>query len=157
MKDRIISSSFISEKKVNILIVDDEPEIRNILSEMIESILKNLNYEEYNIDVVSDGYKAIERVRKTFFSIIFLDINMGKINGIETLKQIKRTSPKTVVIMMTGGAQDNLLKEAMKENAYIILHKPFNSEVIADVVKKVLPTNPSCYPILQKIAESHNL
>ena len=93
--------------------------------------------EKIQYSVLLRKKAAIQKVKKTFFNVTFLDINMDKLNGIETLKQIKKISPKTIVIMMTGGARDNLLKEAIKENAYIILSKPFSSEVIANVIKEV--------------------
>jgi len=157
MKNMLMKNSFADRKKVNILVADDKEGIRNILSEIIENVLKDLNHKEYNIDMAYDGYTAIQKVKKTFFNITFLDINMDKLNGVKTLKQIKKISPKTVVIMMTGGARDNLLKEAIEENAYIILYKPFNSKVIADVMKEVLPANSSYYLTYQKSVEAHNL
>lgn len=139
MGTRTRSGRIIDKRKVNILIVDDEASIRNVLSEIIEHILKNSNCKEYNIEMTSNGYNALERAKETFFAIALIDINMSKINGVRTFKQIKRISPNTVVIMITGSASDNLLEEAKNEDPYAILHKPFNITVIAQLIEKILP------------------
>ena len=118
--------------------VDDEKAVRNVLGGVVESALNHLNKEEYSVNLASDGYEAIERVKEKFFPIIFLDIKMPGINGVETFKEIKKISPKSVVIMITGYAGEELVKEAMKEGAYALFHKPFHADMIFDIIKKVL-------------------
>ncbi len=118
--------------------VDDEEAVRDVLGGVVESALNHLNKEEYSVNLASDGYEAIERVKEKFFAIIFLDIKMPGINGVETFKEIKKISPKSVVIMITGYAGEELMKEAMREGAYALLHKPFHTDMIFDIIKKVL-------------------
>lgn len=118
--------------------VDDEKAVRDVLGGVVESALNHLNKEEYSVNLASDGYEAIERVKEKFFPIIFLDIKMPGINGVETFKEIKKISPKSVVIMITGYAGEELMKEAMREGAYALLRKPFHRKTIFDIIEKIL-------------------
>lgn len=118
--------------------VDDEEAVRDVLGGVVESALNHLNKEEYSVNLTSDGYEAIERAKEKFFAIVFLDIEMPGINGVETFKEIKKISPKSVVIMITGYAGEELMKEAMREGAYTLLYKPFHTDMIFDIIKKVL-------------------
>ena len=117
---------------------DDEEAVRDVLSRMVENALNHLNKREYNVDLASDGYEAIERAKEKFFTIVFLDIKMPGINGVETFKEIKKISPKSVVIMITGYAGEELMKEAMREGAYALLYKPFHTDMIFDIIEKIL-------------------
>ncbi len=118
--------------------VDDEKAVRDVLGGVVESALSHLNKEEYSVNLASDGYEAIERAKEKFFAIVFLDIKMPGINGVETFKEIKKISSKSVVIMITGYTGEELVKEAMREGAYALLHKPFHADMIFDIIKKVL-------------------
>jgi len=124
--------------KVNVLVVDDEEAVKDVLEEMVESALENLDRKEYNVDLASDGYEAIERVKEKSFAIIFLDIKMPGINGIETFKEIKKISPHSVVVMITGYGGVDLVEKAMEEGAYALLHKPFHSNAIFNIIEEIL-------------------
>ncbi len=115
--------------KARILIVDDEYGITATLSDILEVY-------GYNVEIANDGYKAIEVVKESFFDIIFMDIKMPGINGTETFKEIKKISPKTVVMMMTAFAVDDLISEALKEGAYGVIYKPLDFEKVLDFLEK---------------------
>jgi len=116
-----------------ILVVDDDPGMRLTL----EGIL-----EEEGFDVVGaeDGYKAIELARQSPFDLVFMDIKMPGINGVEAFKQVKKVSQSSIVVMITGFAVDDLIKEALEEGAYAVIYKPFEMAQIIDIVNKVLRT-----------------
>lgn len=114
----------------NILIVNNEQPIREILANMLKG-------RGYNIVTVEDGYKAIDRVKKAFFTITFLDIKMPGINGVETFKEIKKISPETRVVIITGRTDRNLVKEMIKQGAYTVIHKPFDREKVIVTVEKL--------------------
>jgi len=118
-----------SDKK-NILVVNDEPAIRQILANMLKD-------RGYNVVMAEDGYKAIEKAKEIPFSITFLDIRMPGIDGVETLKEIKKISPETKFVMMTGYPHKNLEKEAIKQGAYTVIYKPFDRKKVIAIVEKL--------------------
>ena len=116
-----------------IMVVDDDPGMRMTLEGIMED-------EGYHVTGVEDGYRAIELARGVPFPLIFMDIKMPGIDGVETYKEIKKISPGSVVVMMTGFAVEELVKEALEEGAYAVLYKPIAVEQIIDIVQAVLKT-----------------
>ena len=117
--------------KTNILVVDDIRSIRVTLGGILED-------KGHNVVMVENGYQAIEAVKKTLFDVIFIDIKMPGINGVQTFREIKRIDRKAVVIMMTAYSVEDLLKEALEEGAYATVYKPFDVDKIIAVIEEVL-------------------
>lgn len=115
----------------NILVVDDEQVILDLFSRI-------LGTRGHKITTAKDGYLAIEEVKKGKFDIIFLDIVMPGINGLETYKKIKEINPNAHTIMMTGYSVEELIEQAMIEGVQDCLHKPFDIVEIMKTVEKVL-------------------
>ena len=120
-------------KPARILVVDDDRGMRVTLEGIIED-------EGYEVVAVADGYRAIEAARGSFFDLIFMDIKMPGINGVEAYREIKKASPYSIVVMMTGFAVENLVKQALQEGVYGVLYKPFSMEQIIDIIQGVLKT-----------------
>ena len=106
------------KEKAHILVVDDNDSISKSMS-MI------LRYKGYAVMTASDGFEAIEKVRENFFDIVFMDIKMPGINGLETYRRIKQIRSDAVVTMMSGYADKHLVEGALQEGAYGALDKPF--------------------------------
>lgn len=119
--------------KPKILVVDDMRSMRVTLSGIMED-------QGYDVTEVEDGYQAIEAARKTAFELIFIDIKMPGINGVQTFREIKRINPGSVVVMMTGFAVEDLVREALQEGAFSVIYKPFEIEKIVELVESVLKT-----------------
>lgn len=115
-------------EKIKALVVDDEAVIRDFLSRFL-----SLNGIE--VTAVADGFKAVELAGKEGFDIAFLDVRMPKMNGLETLKALKKIRPQSRYVMMTGYAVDDLLEEAQKEGAISSLKKPFDISRIEATIK----------------------
>lgn len=96
-----------------------------------------LSHKGYNVTTAISGKKAIELVTENSFDIIFLDIKMPIMNGVETYKRIKKIKPKTVVIMMTAYAVEELVEEALQEGAYGVIYKPLDIENVGILIEKV--------------------
>lgn len=96
-----------------------------------------LSHKGYNVTTAISGKKAIELVTENSFDIIFLDIKMPIMNGVETYKRIKQIKPKTVVIMMTAYAVEELVEEALQEGAYGVIYKPLDIENVGILIEKV--------------------
>ena len=122
-------------EKINILVVDDLGNIRLTLGGVLED-------KGYNVVTAEDGYQAIEAVKKTHFDIIFMDIKMPGIDGVQTFGEVKKIDPKAVVIMMTAYSVEDLVKRAVSEGVYTCIYKPFDIEkviaLVEDTVKERL-------------------
>ncbi len=96
-----------------------------------------MSHKGYNVTTTISGKKAIELVTENSFDIIFMDIKMPIMNGVETYKRIKKINPKTVVIMMTAYAVEELVDEALQEGAYGVIYKPLDIENVSTLIEKV--------------------
>jgi two-component system response regulator HydG len=117
--------------QTNILVVDDLKSIRLTLGGILED-------EGYNVVLAENGYQAIEAAKQTPFDLVFMDIKMPGINGVQTFREIKKINPKAAVIMMTASSVEELIKEALDEGAYAVVYKPFDVEKIVSITKSAL-------------------
>jgi len=118
-------------EKTNILVVDDLRSIRLTLGGILED-------KGHNVVTVEDGYQAIAAVKTNHFDVIFMDIKMPGINGVQTFREIKKVDPKVTVVMMTAYSVEELVKEALEEGAYAVVHKPFDIERIIALIDESL-------------------
>lgn len=119
--------------KASILIVDDNIGQCKTMSFILER-------NGYAVAAADNGPEAIAIVEKSPVDIIFMDIKMPVMNGVEAYKKIKRISPGTKVIMMTAYAVEDLVEEALQEGAYAIIYKPLDIEKVLELVKKAIET-----------------
>jgi DNA-binding NtrC family response regulator len=87
-----------------------------------------LQRKGYAVTIAKDGLEAIERVKERPYDMIFMDIKMPVMDGVETYKRIIKIRPEAVVTMMTAYAVDDLVADALKEGAYAIIYKPLDIE-----------------------------
>jgi len=113
---------------IKILIVDDEKEFCVSLVDILEA-------KGYEVESENSGEAAIAKVKEKSFDVILMDIKMPVMNGVETFKQIKKISPKTVVIMITAYALEDLIKEALHEGAFGVLQKPVEIEKLIEQIE----------------------
>lgn len=117
-----------------ILIVDDEKDLACVLC----SILKLEGHETVS---ASDGYEAIEKIKKTHYDLVLMDIRLPGINGVETFIQIKEIDPSVKVVMMTGFSVEDLMEQALNEGAYACIHKPFDVQKVIGLIAKIIDEN----------------
>ena len=118
------------DKEISILVVDDNISLCRTMS----FVLKRKGYA---IITAKDGLKAIENVKERSFDIIFMDIKMPLMDGVETYKRIKKIRPKAIVIMMTAYAVEELVQEALQEGAYSIIYKPLDIERVIVLIESL--------------------
>lgn len=121
-------------EKIKILVVDDNEEFCENMKDILE-------VKDYEVEVVYDGFSAIEIVKQKKFDIILLDIKMPIMNGLETYKKIKKITPDTKVFMITAYAVEDLIKEALKEGAFGVLRKPIDFNKLFDLIEKSLKSS----------------
>ncbi len=121
------------ENRPNVLIVDDNISLCKTLSFV-------LRHKGYTVTTAKDGPEAIVSVKEQPFDVIFLDIKMLPMNGVETYKMIKRIRSEAVVVMITAWAVEDLVHEALREGAHEILYKPLDIEEVIAVSEEARGT-----------------
>ena len=104
---------------MKVLIVDDEPNMRFVLSEA-------LTKEGYACSEAGDGLQAMERIKEDLPDIVVLDLKMPRMGGMETLRKIHGLDPDMAVIIITAFGTRETAYEAMREGAYDYFSKPVN-------------------------------
>jgi CheY-like chemotaxis protein len=117
------------ENKIKVLIVDDEKVVRSFLHRL-------LIRQGVDVMCAEDGYKAIELCKGLQFDILFVDVRMPGLDGLETYRQIRRLLSKAVIVMMTGYAHEETLQQARHEGVYAAIHKPFELNEIKAILDK---------------------
>jgi DNA-binding NtrC family response regulator len=113
--------------KIRVLIVDDE-------EQFVQQLAERLRLREYDVTTALNGEQALKTIKKYNFDVVILDVAMPGIDGIETLREMKKIKPLIEVIMLTGHATVESAIEGMKLGAFDYLLKPTNTE---DLVMKV--------------------
>ena len=119
-----------TNKTIRVLVVDDEEVMRSLFTDL-------LSERGLVVSVANNGKEAIELLKKNFFDIAILDMHMPVMNGIETLRSIRRISPKTSIVM-TDSFPDAFAEEALKEGAITCIHKPFDIQEVIEIVNKAI-------------------
>ncbi len=110
-----------------LLIIDDEPNIRNIISILLKK-------EGYEVETSLSGENAIEICDRQEFDVIIADINLPGITGIETMKVIKAKYPDIQFVFITAHATYTLAVESIKYGGYHFLTKPFDNNDLINIV-----------------------
>jgi DNA-binding NtrC family response regulator len=125
--DQLIGT--LKKEKLKVLLVDDEKEFVESLSERLE--LRNLDAE-----VVYDGEQALKAVEEGSHDVMVLDLRMPGIDGIEVLRQVKKTKPDMQVVVLTGHGTDKDEREAKRLGAYAYMKKPVDIDTLVGTLHK---------------------
>ncbi|MEN6440439.1 MAG: response regulator [Syntrophobacter sp.] len=112
-----------------VLIVDDEPDF-------LETIVKRLLKRQVDATGAGSGEEALEVLKTQSFDVVILDVRMPGMDGIETLKEIKRKSPLTEVIMLTGHASVESGVQGMQFGAFDYVVKPADFDELMEKVSQ---------------------
>lgn len=118
----------------HILIVDDSPSIR----QMVSFTLKSAGYA---VSEAKDGQDALQQAQKNRFDCVFTDQNMPVMDGLTLIKSLRGLGnySRTPILMLTTEAGDDMKSQGRAAGATGWLVKPFDPQKLLDVVKKVLP------------------
>ncbi|MEW6542349.1 MAG: sigma-54 dependent transcriptional regulator [Nitrospirota bacterium] len=114
----------------SVLVVDDEPSMRIALTE-------SLRRNGYGVAQASDGREALERLAQCRPWLVLTDMKMARLSGLDVLKEIKKRSPQTAVVVMTAYGTVETAVEAMKHGARDFLLKPFAAEALEQVLARL--------------------
>ena len=115
----------------SILIVDDEPSI-------LQSLGGLLSDEGFEIITASNGYEALKIIDRESPDLVLLDIWMPGIDGIETLKEIKKDNPYIQVIIITGHGNIETAVKATKLGAFDLIEKPLSIDRVIVSINNAL-------------------
>jgi two-component system OmpR family response regulator len=116
-------------EKFKVMIVDDE-------LDFLETIVKRLKARNIEVNGVESGYKALEALEGLNPDVIILDVKMPGMDGIETLREIKKKSPLTEVIMLTGHASVESGIQGMQLGAFDYVMKPVALDELLEKVRQ---------------------
>lgn len=116
---------------IRILIVDDEILLRKALEGVLTS-------QGYSVKSCETGEKALTLIEREFFDLALVDVKLPDLNGLELLKEIKKISPETGVIIITAYAEVKSAVQAIKDGAFDYLSKPFQEEELLITIEKFL-------------------
>ncbi len=120
-----------AEIKGTIHVIDDEPIIHDVLSQLLSS-------EGYEVVLSSSGEEALEKHSAQFYDVTLLDLLMPGLDGIEVLKGIKKIDPQAVIIIITAYASVESAISAMKMGAYDYIQKPFKHDELLLIIERAL-------------------
>jgi DNA-binding NtrC family response regulator len=117
-------------KRANILVVDDE-------SDVVDMLAQFLTKRGHSVWKAYDGEAAVEVVRERGPMIVVLDVKLPRMDGLETLRAIKRLRPRTVVLMISGVATLGMARAALEMGAYDYLAKPIELKHLEDLISVI--------------------
>ncbi len=134
---------------LRVLIVDDDQGLRfSVRETLAQSTLGQSG--SFEVEEAFDGLNAIEKVKAQRYDLVLLDVDMPRLNGLETLKLIKEHDPSIIVLIMTAYANLNDAVQAVKDGAYNYISKPVKSDELMQLLDKAL----SAQAMISNIAAS---
>lgn len=120
-----------TERKGSVLIVDEEGFVCDIIRESLSSI-------GHNVVIANRCETAVELLGKSHFDIIFLNLGIAVKGRLDVLKEIKTLDPNSVVVVISGKADDGILDEVTAGGGFSFISKPFTVHQIQDTVARIL-------------------
>ena len=114
-----------------ILVVDDEPGIRNILAQIFE-------YDDHEVRAASGAGEALQIFPEFRPDVTFMDVKMARMDGLEALTRIREIDPQAVVVMISGHGNIETAVEATRRGAFDFLEKPLDTERLLIVLRNAL-------------------
>ena len=131
-----------------LLLIDDEDDVRYSFKRIFSS-------PDLNLETAASGEEGLKVIKSFQPDLVLMDVRMGGINGLETLRRIRQDDAKLPVIMMTAYGTTQTAIDAMKLGAYDYLLKPFDvpklKQIVADALKaaRAMKQVVACEPLLE--------
>lgn len=123
-------------KKIKLLVIDDEDIV-------LSSTLRILKNYDYDIEVAHSGEEGLEKAGSKSYDIVVTDLMMPGIGGMEVLKELRETQPEVTVIVFTGYATVETVREALKVGAFDYIPKPFSPDEFRSVIDNAVKARES--------------
>jgi DNA-binding NtrC family response regulator len=109
-------------------VVDDEKIVRDFFMDVAQSL-------GGNVETAEDGDVAVEKCRSRHYDMVFIDMRMPHMNGLDACKIILGLDPAVKVVMMSGYSEDRLMEEAITCGAVAKISKPFDLKTIVTLIE----------------------
>ena len=144
-----MSESQIKNSQFTVLVVDDDDEIRYSLGRV-------LGNQGYQIDTAASGEEGIEKVKHgPSPDLIFMDIRMGGITGLETLQHMRSIDSNLQIILMTAFGTAQTAIEAMKFGAHDYVMKPFDPEKVISLASIAIDASRDLRTVSKPVSYTH--
>jgi len=120
-------------KKINLLMVDDE-------KDFLDSLAERLGNRDFDVTTATEGKEAVKAAKKGNFDLAILDLNLPGMDGMEVLQILKKKHKYLEVVILTGYGKIESAVEATKLGAFSFLEKPFDLEKLLEVLKEAYQT-----------------
>jgi len=116
------------EEKISILIVDDSASLVRTMSFV-------LRRRGYSVATAEDGQQAVAMTGERHFDIVFMDVKVPLLDGVETYRRMKKIRPEATVVMITAYAVEQQVEGALEEGACAVIHKPLEIEKVVSLIE----------------------
>ncbi len=117
--------------KITILVVEDEKDVRNILTEIVSML-------GYNYDMASDGIEAWYKIQNSGYDLIITDFGLPHMDGLELVGKVRNSGIKTPVILMAGIDMKCKKKDLGRFADCVYIEKPFTIDDIKSIINKFI-------------------
>lgn len=116
-------------RPLQVLLVDDEPIVG-------KRLLPSLAKDGYELEFCENGREALARIDAKPFDIVVTDVRMQDVDGLQILEHVRRRSPRTQVVIITGYATLEVAREALAKGACRVIAKPFKPDELREALAK---------------------
>ena len=120
------------ERGMLILVTDDDPATRETFKDVLEA-------KGYKVSTATTGEEALERSRERPSDILFMDMKLSALNGLETYLAIKEINTKVIAVIITGYYEEtkDLVDKALEKGVYTFLKKPLNMDKVLGLIEEI--------------------
>ena len=124
-------------KPCSVLVIDDEPALREILSQVLTDA-------GHRVIGAGNGKEASKALATSAFDVVLTDVIMPEKDGMQVISEVRKNFPEVRIIAMSGGghvSRDQYLKIAKGLGAHAVLEKPFANQKLLDTIEELTPSS----------------
>ena len=120
--------------EITVLVVDDEMNLTLAMRRLLSA-------EGYRTETANSGEEALHKAKESHYDIVFLDVNMPGMNGLETFVKLGQAAPESAVVMITGYGKTlkAVIEEARSLGVRAVIDKPFKINQITEAIREIIP------------------
>jgi two-component system, NtrC family, response regulator PilR len=120
--------------EIAVLVVDDEMNLTLAMRRLLSA-------EGYRTETANSGEEALHKAKESHYDIVFLDVNMPGMNGLETFVKLGQAAPNSAVVMITGYGKTlkAVIEEARTLGVRAVIDKPFKINQITEAIREIIP------------------
>jgi len=137
-KPKVAAEAKLAEPKkrseIAVLVVDDEMNLTLAMRRLLSA-------EGYRTETANSGEEALHKAKESHYDIVFLDVNMPGMNGLETFVKLGQAAPNSAVVMITGYGKTlkAVIEEARTLGVRAVIDKPFKINQITEAIREIIP------------------